>query len=104
MENETTTNEIMGFLKDNMVTKEEFNGLEDQVNSLQKTVNNLPDKDFLSNKLADLEGVVVTRQRKQDNKTNRILEALEKFDVLPKEEIEQIRAIHVFPPPPVLGE
>lgn len=111
MEKETTTNEIMEFLRGHMVTKEDFNGLDSKVNSLDekvnglsKTVNNLPDKDFLTDKMADLEGAAVARQRKQDNKTNRILEALEKFEVLPKEEVDRIRAIHVFPPPPIVTE
>jgi len=77
-----------------------FSNLEGRFGNLEKTVNNLPDKAYLSSKLADIEGVVVTRQRKQEDKTNLILEVLEKFKVVPKEELEAIRAIHVFPSPP----
>jgi len=42
MESEiVSTNEIMGFLKDHMVTKEEFNGLEVKVDNLEVRFDNL---------------------------------------------------------------
>tara|TARA_Y100000031_G_scaffold120913_1_gene135219 strand:- start:311 stop:505 length:195 start_codon:yes stop_codon:yes gene_type:complete len=57
MEKETTTNEIMGFLQEHMVTKEEFSGLEEKVNDLDIKINQtkLDLIDAMDDKLGDLQ-------------------------------------------------
>ena len=57
MEKETTTNEIMGFLQEHMVTKEEFSGLEEKVNDLDIKINQtkLDLIDAMDGKLGDLQ-------------------------------------------------
>lgn len=77
--------------------REEFDVLRDDVEHLKHTVINLPNKSYLDDKLADLEGSVVASLRKEDNKLNRLVESLEKFKVLPKEELDLVRNIQVFP-------
>ncbi|MFC1788001.1 hypothetical protein ACFLZY_02170 [Patescibacteria group bacterium] len=101
--NETTTDEIMGFLKDHMVTKGELVETESRI--LDKTkgeINRLEQKiiDKMDEKFADLEGTVIARQRKQDNKVNKILELIERHDLAPSNEIQAIREINIFPPAP----
>ena len=53
--------------------------------------------DKMSEGFADLEGVMVSRQRKEDQKVNLILDLLERHKVAPLEEIEHVRSIRLFP-------
>lgn len=54
-------------------------------------------KSYLDDKLADLEGGVVTRQRKEDHKVNLLIEFLKKKKILGKSELKMLREIQVFP-------
>lgn len=56
--------------------------------------------DKMSDGFADMEGFVVSRQRKGDQKVNLILDILERHKVAPKEEIERVRRIRLFPQAP----
>lgn len=89
MENEVTTGEILEFLEAHMVTKEE---LQISQNKLKLDI-----IDHIDNKLADLEGSIVVRQRQQDNKVNKILDLLERYRVVPVDEIQAIKQITIFP-------
>lgn len=66
-------------------------------------INNLPDKAYLDDKIADLEGTTVVRQRKEDQKVNLLIEFLQKKQVLGEQEVRQLREFHVFPAPPALA-
>ncbi|MBI5794676.1 hypothetical protein HZA87_06410 [Candidatus Uhrbacteria bacterium] len=71
MENQTvTTNDIMEFLQDNMVVKEKFNGLRDQVQRLEVKVNQvkLDLIDAMDEKMAALRGDLVMLLRGEDKK------------------------------------
>jgi hypothetical protein len=65
MENETTTTEIMGFLRDNMATKED---LQNQAKSFKEELKSqdLRILDSMDDKLSDLKGdLVVNPQHRQ---------------------------------------
>ncbi|MEK7620231.1 MAG: hypothetical protein AAB413_03265 [Patescibacteria group bacterium] len=68
-----------------MLTKQEFR--EFQLHMIDK----------MSEGFADIEGVTVSRQRKEDQKVNLILDLLERHKVAPIEEIEHVRSIRLFP-------
>ena len=76
----------------------QFSKVDDQFSQIKKDLASTELKmiDFMDDKFANLEGVVTVRQRKQDNKVNRILDALERFELLPKDEVEAIRSIQIF--------
>ncbi|MEK7580580.1 MAG: hypothetical protein AAB465_03165, partial [Patescibacteria group bacterium] len=54
-------------------------------------------KSYLDDKLADLEGSVIVRQRKEDKKMNLLVEFLQKKKILEKEEVKALKEIRVFP-------
>ena len=54
-------------------------------------------KSYLDDKLADLEGSVIVRQRKEDKKMNLLVEFLQKKNILEKEEVKALKEIQVFP-------
>lgn len=45
-----------------------IDALSGRLDNMQKTIANLPDKDYLDRKLADLDGNIVVREKKQDQK------------------------------------
>lgn len=58
---------------------------------------NLPDKAYLTDKLADLEGVVAVRQKKEDKKVNLLIEFLKDKKILLDTEVSMLHEIQVFP-------
>lgn len=74
--------------------------LNDRIDSLGKRVANLPDKAYIDDKFADLEGTTVVRQRKEDQKVNLLIEILRQKDVLADQEVDMLSEIEVFPRPP----
>jgi len=58
-----------------------------------------PTSDYLTAKLADLKGDLVVLARKQDEKTNLLIEMLARKKVLGSSEVDALRAIEVFPVP-----
>jgi len=54
-------------------------------------------KSYLDDKLAELEGTVVVRQRKEDKKVNLLIELLQKKSVLADTDVKQLKEIQVFP-------
>jgi predicted nuclease with TOPRIM domain len=77
-----------------------FDNLEGRFDNLEGSVANLPDKAFLTDKLADLEGSVIVRQKKEDEKGNLLIKILHKQAILRDEEIKSLEQIQVFPRPP----
>ena len=57
-------------------------------------------KSYLDNKLADLEGSVIVRQRKEDQKVNLLIDLLQRKSVLEASDVRSLREIEVFPAPP----
>jgi len=76
-----------------------FERVESRLDRVEKKVNTLPDKDYLTAKLADLKGDLVVLARKQDEKTNLLIEMLARKKVLGSSEVDALRAIEVFPVP-----
>lgn len=54
---------------------------------------------YLDDKLADLEGSVIIRQRKEDKKVNLLIELLREKSILVDSEVKQLHEFQVFPPP-----
>ncbi len=70
-----------------------------RLDDMQKTISNLPNKDYLDAKLADREGDTVVRQKEQNQKVNLAIDFLGKKKVLGEQELQQQNAIQVFPSP-----
>ena len=115
-----TTNEIMEFLQEHMVTKTDLdNRLKDFVTKeyLDEGLKGFATKedlkgfvtkedlnifkfellDRIDDKFADYSGENILRQRKQDRKVNKIVDSLEAHKVVPSDEIHAIRSIKIFP-------
>lgn len=54
-------------------------------------------KSYLDDKLADLEGTVIVRQRKEDQKVNLLIDLVRKRAVLKEDDVRSLREIQVFP-------
>lgn len=54
-------------------------------------------KSYLDDKMGDLEGVTVVRQRKEDQKVNRLIEILEEKGVIQDADVVALKEIKVFP-------
>lgn len=54
-------------------------------------------KSYLDDKLADLEGSVVVRQRKEDKKLNLLIDFLRQKNILEEKEIKMLKDFQVFP-------
>jgi hypothetical protein len=54
-------------------------------------------KSYLDDKLADLEGGVISKLRKEDEKVNRIISLLKKHKVVPPAELEDLDNLQIFP-------
>ncbi len=99
MEKETTTNEIMGFLQEHMVTKEEFLGLKGEVGDLHVKVNQtkLDLIDAMDDKLGDLRADIVVLMRKEDRKVTSLIELMREKELLTKEEAGSLLELEPFP-------
>ena len=82
-------------------TKENVNQLTQRVVSLEQRVagveTSMVTKSYLDEKMADLEGIVVIRQRKEDQKVNLLIDFLRKKKLLNKQEIKMLQDFQVFP-------
>jgi predicted nucleic acid-binding Zn-ribbon protein len=56
-------------------------------------------KEYLDDKLADLEGSVIVRQRKEDQKVNLLINILKDRKVIKDLDIKRLKEIKVFPSP-----
>ncbi len=56
-------------------------------------------KSYLDDKLAELEGSVIVRQRKEDHKVNLLVELLRRKSILQDDDVRQLQEIQVFPAP-----
>ncbi len=73
------------------------NRLDGVENRLDGVENNMVTKSYLDDKLSDLEGSVIVRQRKQDKKVELLIEFLKNKNILKKEEIKMLKEFQIFP-------
>jgi predicted RNase H-like nuclease (RuvC/YqgF family) len=75
--------------------------LDQRVGNLEREVGQIRaemvTKSYLDDKLADLEGGVMARLRKEDTKVNRLVDMLKNKRVLTEQEVSQLAELQVFP-------
>lgn len=97
-----STDEIMDYLKDNMVTEEEFRDLKDKMvtkDDLRVSLNKqkLEILDHMDDKLANLKGDLVVLMRKEDRKLIALTELLIDKKVITASEAKGIFQMEPFP-------
>lgn len=115
MNDQVSTNDILEAINaSSSETQKQFDAIQDQIDSLKEQMATKQDIrematkqdirefqlhiiDKMSEGFADIEGVTVSRQRKEDQKVNLILDILARHKVAPVEEIEHVRSIRLFP-------
>ncbi len=92
--------EVVTFIKDNAVTKEEFKNAvtkEEFKNAVTKEeFKNAVTKDYLDEKLADLRGDLVVMMRKEDNKLKILVGVLAEKKVLDNSDVKRIYSLEPF--------
>lgn len=76
------------------------NELDIKVNELDIRVSNLPTKSYLDDKFADLEGDLIKKLRKEDEKLNRLAQILKQKAILTDGDIAELGYFEVFPKSP----
>ena len=89
MDNNTTTNEIMEFLQENMVTKDDL-GV-----ALAKQKADIIDS--VDKKLGELGGNLISLTRKEDKKVVNLISMLKSKSNLNKEEAQKLLEMEPFP-------
>ena len=75
-----------------------IDGLRQHVDArLGKVESQMVTKSYLDDKMAELEGGVIVRQRKEDKKVNLLIELLQSKSVLAETDVKQLKEIQVFP-------
>lgn len=74
--------------------------LENLKNEVMAIKSEMVTKSYLDDKLADLEGSVIVRQRKEDRKVNLLIDFLKKKKILGKQEVKMLQEFQVFPAAP----
>lgn len=106
MSDQVSTNEILEAINtSSSIVQKQFDAIGNRLDSIEERMATKQDLrqfeqkiiDKMSEGFADMEGFVVSRQRKGDQKVNLILDILERHKVAPKEEIERVRRIRLFP-------
>lgn len=117
MEQNQTVNdilEIVTFIKDNAITREEFTELREEVTGLKQDVTGLKQdvtgltqdmtmvratmvtKDYLDEKMADLRGDLVVLMRKEDHKLQELVQILRVKNILTQEEMKHLFKLEPF--------
>ncbi|HAL50122.1 MAG: hypothetical protein UU40_C0008G0023 [Candidatus Uhrbacteria bacterium GW2011_GWD2_41_121] len=100
---ETTTDEIMEFMRDHMATKEDLKDFvrksDLEVLATKQDLGALEHRlrDAFDDKLADFKGDLVVLMRKEDTKLCELVEILQNKDVITKEEAGKILGMQPFP-------
>jgi len=71
--------------------------LDEKFQAIDNKFAQLPTKSYIDDKLADLEGGLVTKLRKEDEKVNRLAEILKAKNVLSESDIAELKKLQVFP-------
>lgn len=69
-------------------------GVEGRLGRIEAT---MVTKSYLDDKLADLEGNLISKLRKEDEKVNRLIEVLKNKSLLTTEDIQQFKEFQIFP-------
>ena len=99
--------EVVTFVKDNAVTKEEFDGLKGEVSGLKGEVSEMNKrltrvettmvtKDYLDEKIADLRGDLVVMMRKEDTKLKTLVGVLHEKKVIDSGDVKKIYSLEPF--------
>lgn len=64
---------------------------------LEQVKSQMVTKSYLDDKLADLEGGLVAKLRKEDTKMNRLIEIMKKKSLLSKSEVKELNEFKIFP-------
>jgi hypothetical protein len=106
---ETTMNELMDFLQENMATKEDLRIMELSLRNDMATKKDLADLrvemgrmehrilDTMDDKLSDLKGDLVVLMRKEDTKLVELIDVLRNKNVINNEEANRILGMQPFP-------
>jgi hypothetical protein len=96
---DATTNEIMEFLQEHMVTREEFNQLDGKVGGLEQKLNQtkLDILDSIDEKLGNLKGDLIILMRKEDKKVDHLIKLLQEKSILSEEDAVSLLEIRPFP-------
>ncbi|MFA5187935.1 MAG: hypothetical protein WC460_01070 [Patescibacteria group bacterium] len=76
------------------VVCERLDKVDQRLNSVESQ---MVTKSYLDDKLADLEGGVISKLRKEDEKVNRIISLLKKHKVVPSADLEDLDNLQIFP-------
>lgn len=94
--------EVVTFIKDNAVTKEEFGNVvtKEEFSDLKGEVSSIKammvTKDYLDEKMADLRGDLVVMMRKEDTKLLTLVDVLHGKKVLNTKDVKKILALEPF--------
>ena len=83
--------EVVSFIKDNAATKEEFHK---EITAIKF---DMATKDFVTEKLFDLQGNLVVLMRKEDTKLKVLVETLTEKHVITEEDKKRILSLEPFP-------
>ena len=72
----------------------EIAGIKEEITGIKAV---MVTKSYLDDKMADLEGSVITRQKKEDKRFNLLVEFLQKKQILGETEIKMLRDFQIFP-------
>lgn len=107
--------EIVTFIKDNAVAKEEFDGLRSDVSGVRSDVSSLKTdvkglvqrvdkieatmvtKNYLDDKLVDVKGDIIAELRHEDKKVVALIEVLRNRNVISSDEAKGILGMKPFP-------
>lgn len=66
-------------------------------NAVYERIDQLPTKAYLDDKIANLEGTLIVKLRKEDEKLNRLAEILRNKNILSDSDIAELANLQVFP-------
>lgn len=90
--------ETVIFIKDNAVTKEEFDSRLDIVEQrLTKIEAVMVTKDYLDDKLADLKGDLIVKQRKIEGRIDTLVTMLRDKNLLQPTDVKLLFDLRIFP-------
>jgi hypothetical protein len=75
-----------------------FESMFDRIDSrLNRIESQMVTKSYLDDKLADLEGSMNVKMRKEDEKVNGVIDSLKKHKIVPIEELKDLDNLQIFP-------
>ena len=75
----------------------QFANAASDLSTLAGKVDQLPTKSYLDDKIAELEGGLITKLRKEDDKVNRLLEIMKQKSLLSESEVAELVGLQIFP-------